>query len=50
MKPFDVKPNIYINFNNENNKDGPKFKVDDHVRISLLQKAMFQVGLKNFFD
>ena len=31
MKPVDVKPSIYINFNKENNKEDPKFKVGDHV-------------------
>ena len=25
---------IYIDFNKKNNKDGPKFKIRDHVRIS----------------
>ena len=25
---------MYIDFNKENNKECPKFKVDDHVRIS----------------
>ena len=33
MKPVDVKQNMYIEFKIENNKEGPKFKVDDHVRI-----------------
>ena len=34
MKPVDVNPNMYFNFNKENNKESPKFKVDDHARIS----------------
>ena len=34
MKPLDVKPSIYIDFNKENNKESPKFKVCDHVKIS----------------
>ena len=34
MKPADVKPSIYIDFNEENNKEDPKFKVGDNVRIS----------------
>ena len=33
MKVVDVKGSIYIDFNKENNKQGPKFKVSD-VRIS----------------
>ena len=33
MKPADVKPSMYIDFNKENNKESPKFKVGDHVRL-----------------
>ena len=34
MKPVDVKSSIYIEFNKEINKEGPKFKVGDNARIS----------------
>ena len=34
MKPIDVKDNSYIDFTKEVNDKEPKFKVDDHVRIS----------------
>ena len=34
MKPVDVNASIHIDFNKENNKEDPKLKVDDHVRIS----------------
>ena len=34
MNPVDVKPSMYFDFDQENNKEGPKFKVGDHVRIS----------------
>ena len=34
IKPVNIKPNMHIDFNKENNKKGPKFKVGDHVRIS----------------
>ena len=34
MKPVDVKPSIYIDFNKKNNKEGRIFKVGDHVKIS----------------
>ena len=32
------------------NKEGPKFKIGDHVRISkyFLHKAIFHIGLKKF--
>ena len=32
MKPIDVKSSTCIDFNKQNNKEGPKFKVADHVR------------------
>ena len=34
MNYVDVKPGMSIDFNKENNKEGPKFKVGDHARIS----------------
>ena len=34
MKPVDVKSSTYTDFNKENNKEGPKLKVGNHVRIS----------------
>ena len=34
MKPADVKPRKYINFNKQSDKEGFKFEVGDHVRIS----------------
>ena len=48
MKPVDLKPNMHIDFNNENNKEGPKYKVGDHVRISKCKNIMFQIGMKKF--
>ena len=45
MKPAYVKPGIYIDFKKENskNKDNPKFKVGDHVKI-LKCKNIFAKG------
>ena len=34
MKRADVKPNTYIDSSKEMNYQGPKFKIDDIVRIS----------------
>ena len=34
MKPGDIKPNKYIDFDKKNDKEGPKFKVGDNFRIS----------------
>ena len=52
MKPADVNSSTYIEFNKENNKEGPKFKVGDHVRTSkykiFLRKVMFQIGQTNY--
>ena len=35
MKPVDVKDNTYINSGKESIDEDPKFKVGDHVRISI---------------
>ena len=43
MKSVDANPRIYIDFNKENNKERPKFKVGDHVRISKC-KSVFAKG------
>ena len=52
IKPADLRSSTYIDFNKENNKEGPKFKVGDHQEYqnikTLLQMAIFQVGLKYF--
>ena len=34
MKPIDVKSDSFAEYNEESNEKGPKFKVNDHVRIS----------------
>ena len=51
MKPVDVKSSI--DFNKENNKEGPKFKVGDNVRISKYQnifpKGCIPNWSENFF-
>ena len=31
MKPADVKSSTYFDFNKENNKEDPEFRVGDHV-------------------
>ena len=52
ITPVDVKSGIHFDFDSENNKEGPKFKVGYIVKISkykiFLQKVMFQIGLKKF--
>ena len=38
MKPIDVTDDSYAEYNENFNKNGPKFKVGDHVRISKYKK------------
>ena len=48
MKPIDVKNNPFVEYNLESNEKDPKFKVNDHVRISkiYLLKGMYLIGVK----
>ena len=47
MKLFDVKSSMYIDFDVENNKKDPKFRVDEHVKITpFLLKFTLQIGLE----
>ena len=34
LKPIDVTDDSYVEYSEDSNKKGPKFKVGDHVRIS----------------
>ena len=46
MKPVDVKLSTYIDFNKEN----PKFKVNDHVRISKYKNLFAKGCVPNWSD
>ena len=52
-KPVDVKSNIYIDFNKENNEKDPKFKIGDIVGTSkykyIFAKFYTANALKKFF-
>ena len=50
MKPVDVKPRIYIDFNKENNKESPKFKLGDHVRISKYKNIFGKGHIPNWSE
>ena len=50
MKPVDVNPSIYIDFNNKNNEEGPKFKVGDNVRISKYKNIFAKGYVPNFSE
>ena len=43
IKPIDVTGDSYVEYNDDFNKKGPKFKVHDHVRISKY-KNIFSKG------
>ena len=43
MKPVDVKPGSYAEYNIDSNEKHPKFKAGDHVRI-LKHKNIFATG------
>ena len=50
IRPADVKSSTYIDFNSENNKEGPKFKINDQVIIwkykFFLQTVVFEIGMR----
>ena len=50
MKSVDVKPNIYIDINIENNKEGPKLKVGDNLRISKYKNSFVKDYFPNWSE
>ena len=50
MKHGDVKSSTYIDFSKESNKEGPKFKVDDHLRISKYKSIFTKDYVRNWSD
>ena len=50
MKPVGVKPNMYIDFNKENNKEGPAFKICDHVRIPKYKNIFAKSYVPNWSE
>ena len=52
MKSIDVMDDSYVEYNENPNKNDPKFKVGDHVRISkyktIFAKNILQIGQKKF--
>ena len=47
-KPAHVRPSIYVDFNKENNKEDPKFKVSDHVRIWKYKNIFAECYIPNW--
>ena len=50
LKPVDVKPSIYIDFDKENNKERPKFKVGDNFRISKYENIFAKGYVTNWSE
>ena len=50
MTPIDVKDNTYINADKEINNKDPKFKVDDHVRISKYKNIFAKGYMPNWSE
>ena len=50
IKPVDVKNNRYIDFKKEVNDRDPKFKVDDHVRISKYENIFAKGYMPIWFE
>ena len=46
MKPIDITSDSYPEYNEDSNVTKPKFKVGDHVRISLKIKDTHKIGQK----
>ena len=50
MKPADINPSMYIDFNKEYNKEDPKFKVGIHVRISKYKNIFAKCYIPNWSE
>ena len=52
MEPVYVKSSKYIEFNKTKNKEDPKFKVGDHIRISkyFIKKLCSKLVWRSFHD
>ena len=50
MKPVDIRSSTYIDFDKNNNKEDPKFKVGDHVRISKYKSVFANSYVPNWSD
>ena len=50
IKPVDVKPSMYIDFNKENNNEGSKFKVSGNVRIPKHGNIFVEGYIPSWFE
>ena len=50
MKPIDVTGDSYVEYNEDSNKKSPKFKVNDHVRISKYKNIFAKIYVPNWLE
>ena len=50
MKPIDVRGDSYVEYNEDFNKKGPKFKVNDHARISKYKNIFAKAYVPNWSE
>ena len=50
MKPTDVTGDSYVECNEDSNKKGPKFKVNDHVRLSKYKNIFAKEYVPNWSE
>ena len=50
LKPIDVTNDSYVEYNENSNKKTPKFKVNDHVRISKYKNIFAKVYVPNWSE
>ena len=48
MKPIEITDDSYVEYNEESNKKGPKFKVGDHARISKYKNIFAKENVPNW--
>ena len=47
MMPADVRPSMHIDLTKENSMESPKFKVDNHIRISNYKNIFAKIYAPN---
>ena len=50
INPVDLKPNMYFDFNKENNKRYPKFKVGGNLKISKYKNVFAKLYVTNWSE
>ena len=50
MKPIDVTGDSYVEYNEDLKKKGPKFKVNNHVRISKFKNIFVKGYVPNWSE